>query len=160
MSIVARAQTYVRFLLFRPDKSFRWDSFFLGLGLLLVLAITSDRFFTPPTSPAMLAQAESYRLKTNKPIPPSVFTQDGCSLFPDQFLESNFREACLAHDIRYWLGGRDEERAQADTQLYTDVAGSGIFGAILAPLVYTSVHIFGDSWLTKSIDANWGYGYN
>ena len=46
----------------------------------------------------------------------SDFSSDGCSLFVDGTFENPelWKECCLKHDIAYWRGGTEEERASAD----------------------------------------------
>lgn len=130
------------------------------LALIIFLGMMLDIATNPPTTPHMEALSDEYLSATNKPHPPKAFYQDGCSLFPDNILWHDFSEACLMHDIHYWAGGTKEERRTADKQLKDNVAKSGPLGPIFAPMMYVGVRVMGDSFLTKLVGANWGYGYN
>lgn len=117
--------------------------------------------FTPPTTTEEMRQdALNFLETTGKPTPDHIFSQDGCSLFFDSLLWHDFTEACLAHDIRYWAGGPISERENADLALRNDIVHTGPLGPAIAPLMYSGVRIFGNSFITKAVGAHWGYGWD
>ena len=132
---------------------------FIGLFALLVFAIYEHNI-TYTTDDSLIAYANAEITKQNKETPPNAFTQDGCSLFPDTLLWHDFRPACLDHDIAYWAGGSDLDKVSADLDFKDAVSETGPIGTLIAPFMYIGVSVFGDSWLTKLVGANWGYGYN
>ena len=127
---------------------------------LVLLFILIERQTLPPTTEAMHKQAARFSDQTGKPNPPESFQQDGCSLFVDSLPGHDFRNACLQHDIHYWAGGPIAERKLADIALREDISHTGLFGPILAPIVYGGVRLFGNSPITKAVDAHWGYDWN
>lgn len=134
-----------------------------GLSLIisvLILMLLIEIYTRPKTTNDMLRQAEEHVLANNLEKPPLAFTQDGCSLFIDGFFGHDFSEACLSHDIKYWAGGSKEERKLADIALRENIAHTGPLGPVIAPIMYAGVRLFGDSFITRTIDANWGYGWN
>jgi len=131
-----------------------------SLLVLSLILIGIERFTLPPTTESMVSSAKEYGDANNKEIPPKTFKQDGCTLFPDKIFSSDFSEACFKHDISYWYGGSEEEKRQADTQLKEAAANAGTTGYLLQWPIYIGVHFFGDTWLTKYFDANWGFGWN
>ena len=133
---------------------------FYTIVILILIIIGIERMTLPPTSPVMVADAQAYGVTHTKEIPPNSFKQDGCTLFPDSILWSNFSQACLEHDIAYWYGGTEEERKVADQNFKSAVADSGKAGYVLQVPIYLGVRLFSDTWLTKLFDANWGFGWN
>lgn len=128
--------------------------------IMTLLLIALERGTLPKTTEEMKEDAITYGQDQNKNIPPKEFKQDGCTLFPDKIFGSNFSEACLTHDIAYWHGGSEAERKSADNQLRLDIANSGITGYYIQYFVYYGVRLFGDTWLTRLFEANWGFGWN
>ncbi|MEZ4104086.1 MAG: hypothetical protein R3B60_02240 [Candidatus Paceibacterota bacterium] len=128
--------------------------------IMTLLLIALERGTLPKTTEEMKAEAIAYGQNLNKTTPPREFKQDGCTLFPDKVFGSDFSEACLKHDIAYWHGGSEEERKKADTELRLNIADSGISGYYLQYFVYYGTQIFGDTWLTRLFEANWGFGWN
>ncbi len=119
-----------------------------------------DTLTTPPTTPNDIKAAEMYLETANLPTPPQPFTHDGCTLWPDVLPGHDFRPACLTHDIAYWAGGPSETKEHADLAFYKELRHTGILGYFpVAHLMYGGVYLFGDSFLTKWLDAHWGYGY-
>lgn len=112
------------------------------------------------TDERLASYAAEIITSSNKQLPPNSFTQDGCTLFPNRLPWHDFRKACLDHDVTYWAGGTDTEKTEADLKFYNSIKESGFLGPAIAPFMYISVSAFGDSWLTKLIGANWGYGHN
>jgi hypothetical protein len=113
----------------------------------------------PITTASMVKNALQFGIDAHKPTPPKPFKYDGCTFFPDSFLESDFTLACLNHDIAYWHGGTQEERAVVDQKLKAAIYESGFFGKMVTYPVYFSVRLFGDSFLTKAVSADWGFGW-
>lgn len=132
----------------------------IALTLLGGVIVAADRANIPDTTAEVRALAVRSTLEARKTIPPRDFKFDGCTLFPEHILGLNLTRACLDHDIAYWAGGTAEERAAADQAFKTAVAAAGKAGTIVAPLVYFGTYLFGDTWLTKLFDANWGFGWN
>jgi hypothetical protein len=128
--------------------------------LVVVSLVIIDISTTPPTTSQMTQRAAEQLARTGATTPPTPFYHDGCSLFPDQLPWHDFRSACLTHDITYWAGGTAAERKQADLALRSEIAHTGPLGPVLAPVMYAGVRIFGNSWLTRAVGANWGYGWN
>lgn len=127
---------------------------------ILVLILLVEIFTRPQTTEEMVEGADKYILENEFDNPPLTFTQDGCSLFIDGFFGHDFSEACLSHDIKYWAGGSKEERKLADVALREDISHTGPLGPVIAPIMYAGVRVFGDSFITRAVDANWGYGWD
>lgn len=125
-----------------------------------LLSIAFERATLPVTTPEMETIAYVYGTNHEKQTPPNSFKQDGCTLFPDKLFGSDFSNACFAHDAAYWYGGTEEEKNIADMKLKEEVAHTGTMGLVLQEPFYLGVHYFGDTWLTKLFDANWGFGWN
>ena len=138
-------------------KSIRYGGVLISL---LILAGMVDQFLAPETTSTMRERAQSYAEETIGEQPRNQFEFDGCTLWPDQVFGSNFSGACLEHDIRYWVGGTEQMRKEADLALVESIGHTGTFGEFLAPIMYVGVRTFGDSALTKLVGANWGFGYN
>lgn len=133
---------------------------FLLTVSVLILMLLIEIYTRPVTTDEMINQAEKYVTTNNLEKPPLSFTQDGCSLFVDSFFGHDFSDACLNHDIKYWAGGSKEERKLADIALREDISHTGPLGPIIAPIMYAGVRMFGNSFVTHAVDANWGYGWN
>ncbi len=133
------------------------------LAIFVILSgviIVADRVNIPDTTAEVRALAVRTTLAAGKTVPPGDFVFDGCTLFPEQLLGLDLTRACLEHDIAYWAGGTAEERNVADLAFKTAVAEAGKAGTILAPLAYTGVYLFGNTWFTRIFNANWGFGWN
>ena len=87
----------------------------------------------------------------------SVFTSDGCSSFPDGPPEDpqRWRSCCYTHDQAYWLGGSSAERAVADTELETCVAG--VENEALARAMWLGVRAGGSPYWPTAY--RWAYGW-
>ena len=86
------------------------------------------------------------------------FTSDGCSLFPDGYLDRQelWLPCCIDHDKAYWQGGTWQQRLQADRQLKYCVARLG--EPLVAELMLNGVRIGGSPfWPTHF---RWGYGWD
>ncbi len=138
-------------------KSIRYGGVLISL---LVIAGMVDQFLAPQTTTTMRERAQQYAEETIGEQPRNQFVFDGCTLWPDQVFGSNFTSACLEHDIRYWVGGSDAMRQEADLALKESIMHTGSFGEILAPIMHAGVRFAGDSLITKAVGANWGFGFN
>ena len=130
------------------------------ISILTVAALSFELLTVPPTTEANIRAAEAYLQINDLPIPPNQFFHDGCTLAPDSLLWHNMRAACFVHDVAYWAGGPKELRMAADLELKAAIAHTGPLGRPLGVLFYASVRLFGDSPITKLVNANWGYGWN
>ena len=52
-------------------------------------------------------------------------------------------DACFFHDLRYWVGGSDDDRLIADAELMIDVARLGL--AEMAQTMFIGVRTWGGS---------------
>lgn len=128
--------------------------------LVLISLVFYDWSTTLPTTPEMERDAAAYIIERHKPLPARTFTQDGCTLFLNTILWHDLRPACLQHDIAYWAGGTQAEKNQADLEFFADIRTTGPLGLFLAYPMYWGVSYVGDSWFTRLVGANWGYGNN
>lgn len=86
------------------------------------------------------------------------FTSDGCSLFPNGTLQDMrlWCSCCLAHDVRYWAGGSETKRLEADKEFKNCVLNkSG--NPLLANLMFQGVRIGGKPYFPTWF--RWGYGW-
>lgn len=133
-------------------------------GVLAVAAtyttlFTIDVLTVPITTSEETERALAYATEHGKELPPIAFYHDGCTAFPDHLPGHNFYDACLNHDIAYWLGGTEEERKRANTQLIADIRTTGPLGPVLAPIMYVAVQYGGNNWFSHQIGSEWGYGW-
>ncbi|MFT7507191.1 MAG: hypothetical protein ACI92I_000331 [Acidimicrobiales bacterium] len=126
----------------------------------VLLGITAERITLPGTTDTMKTQAAEYITVSDKPLPPNAFTYDGCTLFPDVLPGLSLYEPCLQHDIAYWAGGDISGRKLADVALRDAISHTSPVGFVLAPVMYTGVRLFGNSFITKLFNAHWGYGWD
>ncbi len=132
----------------------------LSLTFLGIVYVVFDRMHAPDTTLEMYVEAENYREAHNLELPPQIFKYDGCTLFPERIFGLDISNACLEHDIAYWLGGDEFDKYHADNVLWNQVRASGSLGFIVAPFMYVGVWMFGDTWVVELFDANWGFGWN
>lgn len=87
------------------------------------------------------------------------FSSDGCSMFPDQSLinSDDWCRCCFEHDIAYWQGGTEAERAAADLALRQCVLES-TGDETLAEMMYQGVRLGGSPYFYNWY--RWGYGWN
>ncbi len=130
------------------------------LLLVVLFSIIFERITKPETTAPMTSRAQQTAYATINSVPKNQFSQDGCSLFPDTIFWLDFREACLTHDIAYWIGGTREMRNDADHIFLGHLKESGVFNTPFAYIMYSGVRLFGDTFLTKLFNENWGYGWN
>lgn len=85
------------------------------------------------------------------------FTTDGCSIFPDGYLNDNalWLECCIRHDFAYWMGGTEQQREAADHQLQQCVADIGEIA--LSQLMLFGVRAGGSPFYPTWY--RWGYGW-
>ena len=130
------------------------------IGVLMFMAAI-DLMVTPSQSDTYGQGTPSNILtELNKQPPPYPFSHDGCSLFPDRMFWHDFRAACFRHDVAYWAGGTSLERKYADRRFREDIQQTGLLGTPISYLAYAGVRVFGNSPITKLIDAEWGYGWD
>lgn len=138
--------------------------FFLTISIITFLIIdimVIDVLWPAETTKEQELMALQYLEENNLTEPPFRFEHDGCTLFPDRIPGYDFREPCLAHDIAYWAGGPAIYKNRADLAFLEALKHTGRLGAfVFAPLMYSAVTYFGDSWLTNLFDAEWGYGWD
>ncbi len=130
------------------------------LLIIIFLFLALERCQMPETTDQMIAEAENFGRSQGKEIPPRPFVFDGCTFFLDGFLDSSFLSACLEHDITYYYGGLDEERLLADKTFRETIRQSGKAGMVLGYPMYWAVRLLGDSFVARSQNTNWGFGYN
>jgi hypothetical protein len=85
-------------------------------------------------------------------LPPHPFTTDGCSLWMD----GNWVDCCVEHDIAYWCGGTAQDRCRADQALKDCVTAK--HDAFLGTVMYVGTRVGGAAWLPTSF--RWGYGWD
>jgi hypothetical protein len=126
----------------------RYPALFTSLLACIVLTGCS----TPDTQLKKLGQ-KIYEQKTwEEPLPPSKFSTDGCSLWPD----SVWVECCVSHDTVYWIGGTSEERIQADRELSQCVSSTG--HPVIGSIMYYGVRVGGIYWMPTPY--RWGFGWD
>lgn len=86
------------------------------------------------------------------------YATDGCSLFPDRALIGNadWCECCAAHDLAYWRGGTEDERAAADQALRECVTRK-TGNRVLAAAMYQGVRAGGSAYFPTWY--RWAYGW-
>jgi hypothetical protein len=82
--------------------------------------------------------------------PDHDFTTDGCSCWPDD----GWVACCVAHDMAYWCGGSEKDRADADLMLEQCVNEQHV---VMGTLMYPAVRIGGAPRLPTPW--RWGYGW-
>lgn len=120
--------------------------------LILILLISSC---------ALLAPNSREDIKKWRALPLEVqlqpFSSDGCSMSPDGTPDepNKWLKCCVLHDIKYWVGGSEDERLSADHDLKMCLHEEG---AIIADsLYYIGVRIGGRPYYYTSY--RWGYGW-
>lgn len=90
--------------------------------------------------------------------PLRAFESDGCTMFPNGTgsQPNLWLDCCQKHDLRYWAGGTEDERLQADTELKVCVNAKGEFET--ANLMYEGVRLWGSPFLNTTW--RWGFGWN
>lgn len=93
--------------------------------------------------------------ESGNPVPPREFYSDGCSVFMD----GNWADCCIEHDVAYWCGGSYWKRLHADVKLGGCVMDKGypVVGQFAGLLMPPVIQITGMSiWPTWY---RWGYGH-
>lgn len=67
---------------------------------------------------------------------------NGCGTGYIEVPNGTWRQACVDHDHRYFLGGTPTQRKAADAQLRTDMIAQGA-SPVVADLYYAAVRVFG-----------------
>lgn len=125
--------------------------------LLIIILAAVDTILVPETTHNDIELAHSLIPEESRPR--GQFYHDGCTLFPDKLPWADYRRICLLHDIKYWVGGSDEDRLRADLEFKDAIAHTNLLGTPTSYLAYYGVRLFGDSFITKFYNANWGYGH-
>jgi len=104
-----------------------------------------------------LVEVKKYAEKAgiDESLPLEEFKTDGCTLWPDSFLGVSWQDKCIEHDIRYWAGGTEEDRLNADLKLKNDI-NQVLPG--MGEVVYLGVRLGGRSF-SSLIPWTWGWGY-
>lgn len=91
------------------------------------------------------------------------FVTDGCSVISQIYAVLSFghatlpwRDACVRHDIEYWIGGTTHDRLNADIVLANQIAIMGY--KLTATVMYYAVRFGGVPWLPFSW--RWGFGHD
>ncbi|MFC1623538.1 hypothetical protein ACFL05_00240 [Patescibacteria group bacterium] len=134
-------------------KSISNTIYFLAIILVAVL-LAWDLTFTPSGN-TELVRNEIEKISNGKELPLNEFKTDGCSLWPDYILDYSWEDYCVKHDVRYWLGGTEEERLKADEELRDEV-NSVLPG--MGDVIYIGVRAGGRN-LIPLIPFPWGWGY-
>lgn len=125
---------------------------------LLAVACTPTRHRTAPyrddPTAAMLVERDAANYcraqHGDDALPPTPFTTDGCSFWPDD----GYVECCVVHDMAYWCGGTSEERRTADDTLRACIRRHERW---LATWMLAGVRVGGAGWLPTPW--RWGYGW-
>lgn len=132
----------------------------LLLAVLYTGHFATDLLIPTETTDEQREQAAAYLAEHSLPTPDLPFTQDGCTLFPDQLPGHDFRTVCLQHDIGYWAGGSRDRRTAVNQQFYTDLQSVGPLGPVIAWPMYAAVVYLGDNGVSRIINSHWGYGWH
>jgi len=87
------------------------------------------------------------------------FFSDGCSSAPDGWgrdPDASWQGCCVVHDTRYWLGGTEAEKRQADDALERCIADEGF--PTTASVYAAAVEAFGGPNTFQLY--RWGFGWN
>lgn len=83
------------------------------------------------------------------------FSSDGCSMFPDKDVFSDWLPCCVAHDQAYWNGGDAAARKKADRELRECLTKMN--RPVTGFIMYWGVRLFGaPHWPTPY---RWGYKF-
>jgi len=135
--------------------------FFGILGLVYVSLFTIDALTLGSTTDSERARAMATAAAQSSPLPPRPFYFDGCTGFPDWLPFHNFYEACLNHDIAYWLGGSEADRLETNRRFAEAMKESGPLGWLLSPVTYYAMHYGGNNFMSQYVlGSNWGFGWN
>ncbi len=100
------------------------------------------------------ASATCAKQDPQEPLPPTPFTTDGCTLWPNGMAGHDWTSCCVVHDMAYWCGGPAPERLQADRELRACVTQQG--SSVNALAMYIGVRLNAAWW--NPAPWRWGYG--
>lgn len=80
------------------------------------------------------------------------FKTDYCTMFMD----GNWGHCCLAHDLKYWIGGTKKEQLESDMDLKSCVESAA--GEVIANLMYHAVRAGHHSPVKSPYKWSWGWG--
>lgn len=135
----------------------RLDQALLVVALLLLSACTPRATTLEPyrrdsmQAEALEQRAEAHCEARYPSLPPHPFTTDGCTLW----LDGDWVQCCVEHDIAYWCGGSAEERERSDETFRDCIAAAG--SPNMAAWMLATVRIGGFPWYPVSW--RWGYGW-
>ncbi|WP_420208437.1 hypothetical protein [Candidatus Electronema sp. JC] len=96
---------------------------------------------------------EAWLESSQLPLPQEKsFLSDGCSVW----IDSNWLECCVKHDLLYMRGGTAFERKLADVELSECVAQKS--SRLMGTLMYYGVRAGGVWWLPTPF--RWGFGWD
>lgn len=85
------------------------------------------------------------------------FSSDGCSMSPDGIPgQISWVDCCIRHDIKYWLGGTESQRLEADKALRGCISDKA--SSFIASIYYLGVRAGGGP--DQRMSYRWGYGWN
>ncbi len=83
------------------------------------------------------------------------FVSDGCSMWPDEWKGKSYQKACIRHDIRYYIGGSDDDKFISDCYLAIDVCK--IAGDDMARTMLIGVQ--GAGPFGRMMETGWRFGF-
>lgn len=93
------------------------------------------------------------RIEANPP--PKPFVTDGCSMWPDRWFKGSIFAFCVEHDLKYWVGGTDYDRLEADATLMLQVAKAEDVN--VATAMFGGVRVGGSP--KTPLPWKWGFGW-
>jgi hypothetical protein len=129
-------------------KKFKKEIFQITFLIIFAGMIFLDRTYSPEN----LDQYSDYIKEAvgERSVSINDFQSDGCSMWPEGFLGVSWEGYCIEHDIKYWLGGTDEDRQKADEELRDNI--NKVFPG-MGDIVYLGVRLGGKSLIPFS----WGW---
>ena len=127
------------------------------MGKYLIILVFMATFLSASCSSqativAKTAEQVLYNSTLSGPLPPHPFQSDGCS----GWLDGNWLECCVKHDLLYWLGGTGEERKAADLALRECLTEQG--HPYVGQVMFLGVRVGGVWWLPTPF--RWGFGWD
>jgi hypothetical protein len=85
------------------------------------------------------------------------FETDYCTFFPEGTLRNPnlWKHCCIAHDLRYWVGGNQTEQNQSDLALKKCV--NKVAGKVLAETMYLAIRTGHYSPIKSKYRWSWGW---
>ena len=87
--------------------------------------------------------------------PDKSFVFDGCSCWLNTWNDKPIYKACFIHDVRYFVGGTELERLEADTELMLNIAHM-LQNTRMAEIMFHGTRVGGTEWAKQSF--SWGFG--